>query len=132
LRERALATERRSVALSERAHALEWALGDARDGAAALQQAGLPGLLGVLGSHLVVEVGDEAAVAAVLGGQLQALLFARAEEAAAALEWLQARAAGPGWVVEAERDDMAVIPTALLLERSRSACPAAGLLADAV
>jgi chromosome segregation protein len=85
--------EREKSFWSARREALEMSL-LRRDGAGALVDAALPGLLGTVASVLTVEPGHEAAVAAALGALADAVAVEDADAAARALRHLKAEDAG--------------------------------------
>jgi chromosome segregation protein len=91
--------ERERSTWTARRDALELSL--ARDGAAALVEAGLDGVLGTVAALVTVRPGHEQAVAAALGAAADAVAVASPDAAAAALSRLKADDAGRAGLVVA-------------------------------
>jgi chromosome segregation protein len=86
--------EARRSSHAARAQALRAALAEADGGTAALLAAAPDGLLGTVATHVRVEPGADAAVAAALGPLGEGVVAADRHRAGAAIAWLRATAAG--------------------------------------
>ena len=104
LREQIHQAERERDSLSAKRSALNLTL-EQKDGASALTSAGLRGIRGLVASHMKVEAGFEAAIAASLGGLADALVADNREAGLAAIEHLKSNDGGRVELIVADVDE---------------------------